>query len=95
VSVNSSGLTGSRDADAYLAARTGCFEMRCERYDAALEVMHGLGLDDSCTVLDVGAGMGEFGARLHAGAGLWDEDWDGNRYSCEGVSRPLALATSP
>jgi 2-polyprenyl-3-methyl-5-hydroxy-6-metoxy-1,4-benzoquinol methylase len=75
-------------ADAYLAARTGCFEMRCERYDAALEVMHGLGLDDSCTVLDVGAGMGEFGARLHAGAGLWDEDWDGNRYSCEGVSPP-------
>lgn len=55
------------EADAYLGARTGCFEMRCERYDAALEAMHGLGLDDSCTVLDLGAGMGEFGARLHTG----------------------------
>src|SRR5690242_16660782 len=54
-------------ADAYLAAREGCYEYRCERYDAALEAMYGLGLDDDCTVFDVGAGMGEFGVRLHTG----------------------------
>lgn len=54
-------------ADAYLASRTGCYEWRCERYDAALEAMHGLGLDDDCAVVDVGAGWGEFGVRLHTG----------------------------
>jgi len=56
-----------RDAEAYLAARTGCYEYRCERYDAALTAMHGLGLDDDCTVVDVGAGAHEFGCRLHTG----------------------------
>ena len=55
------------DAEAYLAARTGCYEWRCERYDAALEALHGLGLDDDCTVVDVGSGWGEFGCRLHTG----------------------------
>lgn len=56
-----------READTYLASRTGCYEYRCHRYDAALETMHGLGLDDDCTVVDVGAGMGEFGVRMHTG----------------------------
>lgn len=37
------------------------------RYDAALEVMHRIGLDDRCTVMDVGSGWGEFGARMHTG----------------------------
>lgn len=55
-------------ADAYLAARTGCYEWRCQRYDAALAAMYTVGLDDDCTVLDVGSGWGEFGVRLHAGA---------------------------
>ena len=52
---------------AYLRGRTGSYEWRCHRYDAALEAMHGLGLDDDCTVVDVGAGWGEFGVRLHTG----------------------------
>jgi len=56
-----------READVYLASRTGCYEYRCHRYDCALEAMHGLGLDDDCTVVDVGAGMGEFGVRMHTG----------------------------
>lgn len=56
-----------RAADSYLAARTGCYEWRCERYDAALRAMYELGLDDDCTVFDVGSGWGEFGARLHTG----------------------------
>lgn len=55
-------------ADAYLNNRTGKYQWRCERYDAALTVMHAAGLSDSDTVLDVGAGMGEFGCRLHTGA---------------------------
>lgn len=56
-----------READAYLAARTGCYELRCQRYDAALAVMHRSGLDDRFTVIDVGSGWGEFGARMHTG----------------------------
>lgn len=57
-----------QEADAYLNARTGHYEWRCERYDAALEAMHRIGLDDNCTVVDVGAGMGEFGVRMHTGS---------------------------
>ena len=70
-------------ADQYLNSRTGCYEMRCGRYDAALEAMHQIGLDDSCTVLDVGAGMGEFGVRLHTGYELagWSEVLGANRYA--------------
>lgn len=29
--------------------------------------MHRIGLDDRCTVMDVGSGWGEFGARMHTG----------------------------
>jgi trans-aconitate methyltransferase len=59
-------------ADDYLAARTGKYEWRCVRYDAALEVMHHEGLDDDCTVVDVGSGWGEFGVRLHTGRSKFD-----------------------
>lgn len=52
-------------ADAYLAARTGCFEWRCVRYDAAISEMWLAGLDHDSTVVDVGAGWCELGARLH------------------------------
>lgn len=66
------------EADRYLGARTGKYEWRCHRYDAALAVMHHEGLDDHCTVVDVGSGWGEFGVRLHTGRG-WDPGfpcWD-------------------
>lgn len=59
-------------ADAYLAARTGCYEWRCQRYDAALAAIYTVGLDDDCTVLDVGSGWGEFGVRLHTGTTGWE-----------------------
>lgn len=61
-------------ADKYLRARTGKYAWRCARYDAALESMHRIGLSDDDTVFDVGAGMGEFGARLHTGAFQFGED---------------------
>jgi hypothetical protein len=63
-------------ADAYLAKRSGCFEYRCHRYDCTIEAMIGLGLNDRCTVIDVGSGWGELGHRLAAGA------------SCDGDGRP-------
>jgi hypothetical protein len=58
-----------RDADAYLAKRSGCYEHRCHRYDSAIEAMYGLGLDDRSTVVDVGSGWGELGHRMATGSG--------------------------
>lgn len=52
-------------ADEYLAARTGHYTLRCERYDAALEAMRTIGLSSECTVFDIGSGWGEFAARMH------------------------------
>lgn len=52
------------EADAYLAARTGTYEFRCQRYRAAAEILKGWGLDDTHTVMDVGAGWTEFDACL-------------------------------
>jgi hypothetical protein len=52
-------------ADDYLEARTGTYDQRCVRYDAAIEAMGAGGLCDFCTVVDVGSGWGECGARLH------------------------------
>lgn len=53
-----------QEADAYLAARTGTYEFRCQRYRAAAEILKGWGLDDTHTVMDVGAGWTEFDACL-------------------------------
>lgn len=57
-------------ADAYLASRAddaNAYDRRCVRYDAALKAMDHLDLCDTDTVVDVGAGWTEFGARLHTG----------------------------
>jgi trans-aconitate methyltransferase len=54
-------------ADAYLNARVATYEQRCQRFDVALEAMHAHGLTDTDTVVDVGAGHGHFGVRLHTG----------------------------
>lgn len=55
------------EADQYLSERVATFEQRCHRFDCTLEAMYGLGLGDSSTVFDVGAGDGHFGVRLHQG----------------------------
>lgn len=55
-----------READAYLAARTGCYQFRRVRYGAARRALERMGLDDSCTVVDVGAGWTELDYHLRA-----------------------------
>lgn len=55
-----------RSADQYLDSRTGCYEWRCERYDAAITFLYDAGLTDEHTVVDVGAGWTEFDHRLRA-----------------------------
>lgn len=45
--------------DQYLDSRTGKYEYRAVRYRAAIDWMVRNGLDDSMTVVDVGAGMTE------------------------------------
>lgn len=52
--------------DQYLSDRTGKYEYRAERYRTAIEWMLVHGLDDSMTVVDVGAGMTEFDYCLRA-----------------------------
>jgi hypothetical protein len=55
--------------DAYLGARTGKYEWRRVRYLATLKALHGLGLDDGSTVVDVGAGWTELDACLRVDGG--------------------------
>lgn len=47
------------NCDQYMDDRTGKYEYRAVRYRAAIEWMLANGLDDSMTVVDVGAGMTE------------------------------------
>lgn len=48
------------NCDQYMDDRTGKYEYRAVRYRAAIQWMLDNGLDDSMTVVDVGAGMTEF-----------------------------------
>lgn len=50
-----------QNCDNYMDERTGKYEYRKVRYDAAIEWMKANGLRDGMTVVDVGAGMTEFG----------------------------------
>lgn len=52
--------------DTYMDERTGKYEYRAVRYRAAIDWMVSQGLDDSMTVVDVGAGMTEFDFCLRA-----------------------------
>lgn len=54
------------NCDQYMDDRTGKYEYRAVRYRAAIEWMLANGLDDSMTVVDVGAGMTEFDYCLRA-----------------------------
>lgn len=54
------------NCDNYLDERTGKYEYRAVRYRRAIEWMLSQGLDNSMTVVDVGAGMTEFDYCLRA-----------------------------
>ena len=54
------------NCDQYMDDRTGKYEYRAVRYRAAIDWMFENGLDDSMTVVDVGAGMTEFDYTLRA-----------------------------
>lgn len=58
------------NCDNYLDERTGKYEYRAVRYRAAIEWMLSQGLDNSMTVVDVGAGMTEFDYTLRAEYGF-------------------------
>lgn len=49
-----------QDCDEYLNERTGCYEFRRERYSPTVAEMLRIGLSDTDTVYDIGAGMTEF-----------------------------------
>jgi trans-aconitate methyltransferase len=49
-----------QDCDNYLGERTGCYDYRRERYAPTVEEMLRIGLSDTDTVYDIGAGMTEF-----------------------------------
>ena len=48
------------ECDEYLNERTGKYEYRAVRYEAAAHALRALGLDNNDTLLDLGAGMTEF-----------------------------------
>ena len=56
--------------DTYLSQRTGTFEKRAVRYRAALRSLIDLGLNDSSTVYDIGAGWTELDITLRV-EGEW------------------------
>lgn len=57
---------GIESCDNYLDERSGKYEFRAVRYRFAIEAMFNVGLDDSMTIFDVGAGMTEFDYCLRA-----------------------------
>lgn len=62
-------MTRATDAvDSYLNERTGCYEYRAVRYQRAVDALAYLGLSNTDTVLDVGAGWTEFDYCLRTAA---------------------------
>lgn len=59
-----------QDALDYLGERTGTLEYRFQRYGAVADEMFARGLDDSCIIADIGAGMGDFAFYLRAVRGF-------------------------
>lgn len=72
-------MTHLAACDDYLAARTGKYEWRAIRYRAAADLMMTIGLDDSMTVMDIGAGWTEFDYCLRA-----EYDWKGRYIPVDG-----------
>lgn len=54
------------NCDHYMDERQGKYEYRAIRYRAAIQQLFDMGLDDSMTIVDVGAGMTEFDYCLRA-----------------------------
>ena len=67
------------NCDQYMDDRTGKYEYRAVRYRAAIDWMFENGLDDSMTVVDVGAGMTEFDYCLRA-----EYNWRGRYIPVDG-----------
>ena len=67
------------NCDNYLDDRTGKYEFRAVRYRAAADEMYHHGLDDSMTIMDIGAGMTEFDYTLRAEYG-----WKGRYIPIDG-----------
>lgn len=68
-----------QNCDNYMDERTGKYEYRAIRYRAAIDWMVANGLDDSMTVVDVGAGMTEFDYCLRA-----EYNWRGRYIPVDG-----------
>lgn len=60
----------TENCDTYLGERTGHYEQRAVRYRHAADTMVEVGLDDTMTVFDIGAGMTEFDYCLRAEYGF-------------------------
>lgn len=69
----------TNNCDHYLSEREGKYEYRAIRYRAAIDKMFEMGLDNSMTVVDVGAGMTEFDYCLRA-----EYDWRGRYIPVDG-----------
>lgn len=65
--------------DEYLNARTGKYEYRSIRYAAAANALEHMGLSNSHTVLDLGAGMTEFDYHLRV-----SKNWRGRYIPIDG-----------
>jgi hypothetical protein len=68
-----------QNCDNYLSERDGKYEYRAIRYRAAIDRMRDYGLDDTMTVVDVGAGMTEFDYTLRA-----EYNWKGRYIPIDG-----------
>ena len=68
-----------QNCDQYMDDRTGKYEFRAVRYRRAIEAMQEIGLDDSMTIFDVGAGMTEFDYTLRA-----EYNWRGRYIPIDG-----------
>lgn len=69
----------TNNCDQYMAEREGKYEYRAIRYRAAIDAMLANGLDDSMTVVDLGAGMTEFDYCLRA-----EYNWRGRYIPVDG-----------
>lgn len=65
--------------DDYLNQRTGCYEYRSIRYNAAAVALNDLGLGNAHTLLDVGAGWTEFDYHIRVAF-----DWKGRYIPVDG-----------